>query len=236
MRRGARGSSDSPNARATRVAAIVILVFVALSLAACKSRDAAITEVASAPVETGTVQATLPVDPTQIAVPEIPSSTPTATTLAPPAADPKTETLAQATAPDTSKPGAFWPKRVGEFSSAYKGPVWYPKYLPPGYKFESLDIVEFDPGSGLVCDMIFTKGEKVMQFTQGSPKSRDYAIVSVGKVPWGPDKADIVHQDPADNTTPIVIVHSKSGNLSELSGDAPTNELKAVAASMARVK
>ena len=108
--------------------------------------------------------------------------------------------------------------------------------MPTGYKFDSLDIVEFDPGSGLVCDIVFTKGDKVLQFTQGSPKNRDYEIVSAGKVPWGTGTADIVHQDPADQSTPVMIVYNKGGNFAELSGDVSTRSSRRSPTSMVVVK
>jgi len=216
-----------------------------LSLAACKSRDQAITEVTSGPVATGTVQATLPIDPSTIAVPDVAPTTPTVTT-SPEASTPQaagagapggaTESFAVATAPDPAKPGSFWPKRVGDFAAAFKPPVWYPRYLPAGYKFESLDIVEFDPGSGPVCDIVFTSGEKVLQFTQGSPKNRDYSVVSAGKLKWASGTADLVHMDPADKTTPVIVVYKKSGSFAELTGDVSAAELKKVAASMVTVK
>ncbi len=230
--------------RALRLAVIIMLAVVALSSGACKSRDEPITEV-SAPVSTGTVQATTPIDPNLIAVPSVQTSTsqttPTAAApvapVAPAVPDPAPETFAEATAPDPTKAGAWWPKRVGTFAAGFTGPTWYPKYLPPGYKFESLDIVEFDAGeSGLACDIIFLNGDKVLQFTQGSPKSRDYEIVSAGKAPWGTATANITHQDPADKTTPVMIVLKKDGNLAELSGDVSTEVLKKVAASMVVVK
>ena len=233
-----RQSSNSPiRRRAWRLVAIALVIGTGLSLVACKSKNQAITENASAPVSTGTVQATLPVDPTMIAVPELPPTTstvvPTATPTNPGA---NSDSFAAATAPDPAKPGTFWPKRVGDFASAFKGSAWYPKYLPKGYKFNSLDIVEFDPGSGLVCDIIFTKGEKVLQFTQGSPKNRDYEVVSSGRVPWGTGIAWIVHQDPADTSTPVILVYNDGANFAELSGDISNSDLKAIAASMVAVK
>lgn len=227
--------------RVLRVAVLTLTVCASLSLVACKSRDQAITEVASSPVQTGTVQATLPVDPTTIAVPDIPLDVATTAPTAVQAAEAgapsnNAESFAAATAPDPAKPGTFWPKRVGDFADAFKGPVWYPKYLPVGYKFESLDIVEFDPGSGLVCDIVFTNGDKVLQFTQGSPKNRDYKIVSDGKLDWASGTGHITHMDPADKSTPVIVVYSKSGNFAELTGDVSTAELKKVAASMVPVK
>jgi hypothetical protein len=228
-----------------RFAVVIVFAVVALSSGGCKSRNEPITEV-SAPVATGTVQATVPIDPSLIAVPTVPTSTtPTTSTtstatevpVAPAVPDAAPESFAEATAPDPTKAGAWWPKRVGTFAAGFKGPTWYPKYLPAGYKFESLDIVEFDAGkSGLACDIIFLKGDKVLQFTQGSPKSRDYEIVSAGKAPWGTQTANIVHQDPADKSTPVMVVLKKDGNLAELSGDVSTDVLKKVAASMVVVK
>ena len=133
-------------------------------------------------------------------------------------------------------PAGIWPARVGSFALSFKGPVWYPKFVPKGYKIDSLDVVEFDPGSGLVCDIVYLNGDKAVEFTQGSPKSREYEIVSVGKVAWGTEKADIVHEDPSDKTTPIIIVYNHGGNFAELTGDASDADLKAMAASMVAVK
>ncbi|NTU71946.1 MAG: hypothetical protein HGB10_09040 [Coriobacteriia bacterium] len=223
--------------RLRAVAAFISVVILPLSLAACKSKDQAIVESTTSPVATGTVQAQPLVDPSTIAVPELPADT---QSLSPAAASANpqesADSFAEAIAPDPAKPNTFWPKRVGDFAARFAGPVWYPKHLPVGYKFESLDIVEFDPGSGLVCDIVFTSGEKVLQFTQGSPKNRDYEIVSAGKLAWGSGTANLVHMDPADKSTPIIAVYSKGGSFAELTGDVSTAELKAVAASMVSVK
>ena len=75
----------------------------------------------------------------------------------------------------------LWPAKVGAFAKSFSGPVWYPKTIPSGYKTDSIDIVELEPGSGLICDIIFVNGEKSLGFTQGSPKTRDYEIVSIGE-------------------------------------------------------
>ncbi len=227
------------SSRARRIAAFAVLVVVAISVSACKAKDRAITEIASEPVSTGTVQAQLPVDPNTIAIPNVettfPASvTPTATGVGA-GTDPTgvTESFAEAIAPDPAKPGSWWPKRVGRFADNFKPPTWYPRWLPKGYKFESLDLVEFDAGqSGLACDIVFLNGDKVLQFTQGSPKNRDYEIVSVKTVKWGDSTAYVMHQDPADTSTPIMIVMNQDGNLCELQGDASQAVLEKVAASM----
>ncbi len=86
--------------------------------------------------------------------------------------------LAAAPAP---KVKTLWPPKVGAFAKSFRGPVWYPKTIPSGYKTDSIDIVELEPGSGLICDIIYVNGEKSLGFTQGSPKTRDYEIVSIGE-------------------------------------------------------
>lgn len=148
-------------------------------------------------------------------------------------------TLATATtANPTKRPdatpvaGTTWPAKMVTFAKAFGKPVWYPSYVPSGYVLDSIDVVEFDPGSGLVCSVVFTNEKTAVQFTQGSPTNRTYPIVSLGKVAWGSAQADIMHQDPANTQSPYMIVYSSGGNFAEVSGDAPTAELKAVAASM----
>jgi hypothetical protein len=225
-----------------RIAAIAVLICSAIVAGGCRSRGRAILEESAVPIAAETVQATMPVSvqPSQIAAPVIETTSEVLTPggTAATAGGPSSSGAVNAPMPKQSKkaPAGIWPTKVGVFSQAFKGPVWYPKSVPSGYAVDSLDVVEFDPGSGLVCDIVYLKGEKVIQFTQGSPKTRDYEIVSVGKVPWGNKTADVVHQDPADNTTPIVIVYSKGGTFAELTGDASEAELKAVAASMVAVK
>jgi hypothetical protein len=129
-----------------------------------------------------------------------------------------------------------WPAKVGQFSTKFKGAVWYPTKLPSGMKTDSLDVLEFEPGSGLVCDIFFVSSKSEVSFLQGSPKTREYDIVSVGKVPWGPESADVVYEDPEDKTSPQMIVYNAKGTLAELSGGSTFAELKAIAASMVLVK
>lgn len=128
------------------------------------------------------------------------------------------------------------PAKVESFAGSFRGPVWYPGYIPKGFKIVSVDVVELEPGSGLVCDIMYTHGAKGLTFAQGSPKQRDYEIVSAGKTAWGGETADVVYEDPADKATPRMIVYGRDGNFAELSGDVSFAQLKAVAASMARVK
>ena len=238
MRRSSHSSVTQP---AWRIFAIAVLVCSGLSLGACRSRSRAVLQSSDVPVEAGTVQASMPVDsqpPTTSAT----TPTPNAGAVAAPGAGTSGISASTPQAPQTSQgnakkaPVGIWPQKVGSFSTSFKGPVWYPKHIPAGFKIDSLDVVEFDPGSGLVCDIVYLNGDKVVQFTQGSPKTRDYEIVSVGKVPWGTETADVVHEDPTDKTTPIVIVYSKGGNFAELTGDVSDAELKAIAASMVAVK
>lgn len=133
----------------------------------------------------------------------------------------------------TPDPGTFWPVKLNTFTKEWKKPTWYPTYVPKGYVLDSLDIVQF--GGGPVCSTWFTDGQKAITFTQGSPTNRTFPIVSLGKVTWGSAKADLMHQDPADVNSGFMIVYSSGGNLAVVSGDAPTDELKKVAASMKAV-
>lgn len=193
------------------IAAVIVAAF---ALSGCKSLDAPNTESAGAVQATGTVQADMT----------------TATT------DATAGAATTPTAPAASAAPKVWPAKVGTFAKKFGKGAWYPTYLPKGYKLDSLDVIELDKGTGLVCDIAYVNGESVVTFTQGSPKERDYEIVSVGKVAWGSAKADVVHQDPTDTTSPIVIVYSHGGTFIELQGDPSLDELKKVAASMVPVK
>jgi hypothetical protein len=220
--------------------------------------DAPITESGGAIVATGTVQAPLPGETTASAnAPETTatSSTPSAEAAAAAAAAQKRQTpLTQAPqtqevapAPSTSEKATnpyatppamssnIWPARLGKFAAAIKVPVWYPKQLPKGYKVLSCDTVEMEAGSGLVADTVFSDGNGGLNLVQGSPTKRSYEIISIAKVPWGTQQADVVYQDPQDTTSPRLIVYSKGGNFAELSGDVTLEQLKAVAASMVPV-
>jgi len=208
---------DHPRTRGTIAFAVIALVASAsLTVTGCRSLDVPNVEIEGAVDSTGTVQADLPSDATSTTSP---TSSVTATSGAPAAP-------------------TLWPTRVGTFAKNFKKPAWYPKYLPKGYKLESVDITEMGTGTGLVCDTVFLSGEKALIFTQGSPKERDYEIVSAGQVPWGAagDKADIVLQDPEDPSTPPIIVFSKGGTFVEVQGDPSLNELMKIAASMVPVK
>jgi hypothetical protein len=207
--------------------AILAATFVCVALAGlqgCKGKDTPNLSTKGLVVEsTGTVQAPLSVEASGPTSADVPTSS---------AAD-AANALAAAQSP---KVATIWPAKVGAFAKSFKGPVWYPKTTPKGFKVDSLDIVELEPGSGLICDIVYVSGEKSVGFTQGSPKTRDYEIVSTGKVPWGTDTADVVLEDPADPKSPQMIVYNKGGNFAELYGDASFAELKAMAASMVAVK
>jgi hypothetical protein len=210
--------------RAAGFTVVVVATFALLAVAGCTSVNSVNTETKNVVDSTGTVQASMSAEPTG-------SDSVLSTAPAPAPGSPG------AVAPST-KPGVatVWPTKVGTFAKNFKGPVWYPKYMTAGYKLDSLDVVEFDPGSGLVADIVYLNGEKTIGFTQGSPATRDYEIVSVGKVAWGTEQADIVYEDPEDTTSPQMIVYSKGGNFAELYGDAGIGELTKVAASMVPVK
>lgn len=236
-----RQSIASPsNRRAWRFAVVAVLALSVTSLVACKARDGAITEQSGSKVETGTVQATPEVTPTVAATvapapSEVLTSAPATSTAAITAPVSKPATPAAKPKPVAAKPA--WPAKVAAFAKSFKKPVWYPQAVPKGFKPDSVDVVEMDPGTGLVCDVVLLRDGKVIQFTQGSPTVRAYEFVSAGKVPWGTKgKADVVRQDPADPKSPIIIVFQKDGNLAELSGDVSPEALKAIAASMVLVK
>jgi hypothetical protein len=203
--------------------AVVLVCASLLGLQGCKGKDTPKTSTKGLVEATGTVQATSSADSTALTSADVATSTP---------AD---AANALAAAPST-KTSTSWPAKVGAFAKSFSGPVWYPKSIPKGYKTDSLDIVELEPGSGLICDIVYVNGEKSLGFTQGSPKTRDYEIVSTAKVPWGTDTADVVLEDPADPASAQMIVYNKGGNFAELYGDASLAELKAMAASMVAVK
>lgn len=152
-----------------------------------------------------------------------------------------TSTVSGKTVEATMTPGGTiakgtWPAKVGEFAASFKGATWYPAHLPANMPQVSLDVVELNPGDGLVCDMVRSDGKKYIELMQGSPKGRTYAIVSSGKVAWGSAaKADIVYDDPKDLTSAVTIVYSDGHTLAELSGDVGLAELKEIAASMGYV-
>jgi hypothetical protein len=202
---------------------IALLCVAAVGLQGCKGKNTPNTSTKGLVESTGTVQATMSVETTAVTSADVPTSS---------AAD-AANALAAAPAPKVS---TIWPPKVGAFAKSFSGPVWYPKAIPKGYKSDSIDLVELEPGSGLICDIVYVSGEKSLGFTQGSPKTRDYEVVSTGKVPWGTDTADVVLEDPADPASAQMIVYNKGGNFAELYGDASIAELKAMAASMVAVK
>lgn len=203
--------------RASVIVTAAVFVGALFALSGCKSKDAANTESAGAVSATGTVQAPLPGETTTSIEPTAPAGSATSAAAPKPAA-------------------AIWPAKVGKFAKAVKYPVWYPATLPKGYKLENIDIVELDKGTGLICDIVMLNGDKALLFTQGSPKERSYPIVSTQKVPWGTETASVMHVDPEDSASPLVIVYSKGGTFIELQGDPSLAELKQIAASMVLVK
>jgi hypothetical protein len=168
----------------------------------------------------------------------VPTTTNSSQSLAP------TETIAVApgaVAPPPSvaapKSSSAIPAQVIKFAKGFNGPAWYPTAVPKGYKSDSFDVVELEAGSGLICDVVFSSGDKSIGFTQGSPQTRDYQIVSVGKVPWGTfGSADLIYEDPEDKSSPLMIVFVSGGNFAEIYGDTGIEPLKAMAASMVSVK
>jgi hypothetical protein len=158
------------------------------------------------------------------------------------ATTPKAAATAEATSVETPAPGAEpigpggVPDKVTAFAKDFKGSVWWPSAMPAGLKLDSVDVLELEPGSGSVCDSYFISGEIEVGFLQGSPKTREYDIPSVGKVPWGTETADVIHEDPEDVASPKMIVYNANGNLAELAGGTSFEDLKAVAASMVLVK
>jgi hypothetical protein len=213
--------SRSARPRAAVFLASAVLALVVVALAGCKGINAPNTETQGAVLSTGTVQAPASEGVT------------TSSSVSASASAPATAAAAAPAAPAAPK---IWPAKVGSFAKRVKSPVWYPKSLTKGYATDSIDVVELDAGTGLICDIAYVSGDKAITFTQGSPKERSYDIVSVGKTPWGTGTADVMHQDPADTTTPLMIVYNHGGNFAELQGDASIAELKAIAASMVPVK
>ncbi len=202
--------------RATTLIGMCLLTACAVG---CKSTNEVNTQKADGPVAQQAIQATLTVDSTASATPAVTGAT---ASVSPTSSSPA--------------PGKVWPAKVATFAKNFKGPVWFPATVPAGMKIDALDVVELEPGSGLICDIVWYDGKNPLMLTQGSPKSRTYEIVSIGKVAWGWDTADVVHEDPTDPTTAKMIVYTKDGNLAELSGVVDFETLKAVAASMVPVK
>lgn len=200
-------------------AALALAGFAALTLIGCTPLDQPTTTTTGAVSSTGTVQADISAQPT-------PSPTPEATSPA---------SVTPTTPPKPVVP-TLWPAKVGTFARNFKKQAWFPKYVPKGYRIDTIDIVEMGTKTGLVCDIAYLNGDKAMLFTQGSPKQRSYAIVSTEKVPWGTSTADVMLQDPEDPSSPPIIVYSKGGTFIELQGDPSLAELKKVAASMVPVK
>lgn len=129
-----------------------------------------------------------------------------------------------------------WPAKVGTFKKNFKKQVWYPAYVPKGFKIDSLDIVELDTGTGLVCDIVYLNGDNMIDFMQGSPKARTTDIVTIQKVPWGTETASLTYQIPDDPSTLPMIIYYKGGTLIELTAQGATvTDLKKMAASMVPV-
>jgi len=226
------------SAMRARAMALVVLIVAssALILSGCKGTNDPNTESVGAILSTGTVQAEMPALETSSATEattnsNFPSSESTSVT-----GGGKLEVGATPANPGTKEGPTVWLARVGSLAKAVKYPVWFPKTVTKGFKLDSTDIVEMDKGTGLVCDIVYLNGDKVLQFTQGSPKERSYEIESEGKVPWGTETADVVRLDPEDPASPVAIIYYKRGNFAELQGDVTLAELKAVAASMVLVK
>lgn len=192
--------------------AVALAASVLLALAGCGSKDTPRTVTEGAVESTGTVQAALP------AVKGAPTGTNT-----------NEVTKSRGVA-------ATYPVKVSSFAKSFGRASWYPRYLPKGFRIQALDVVELEPGSGLVCDVTYSNGAKGLEYVQGSPKTRTYDVVSAGKVTWGSEKADVVYEDPSDSRSRRIIVYNRGANLAELSGDVSFAELKAVARSMVRVK
>ena len=138
----------------------------------------------------------------------------------------------------TAEPGPVgaWPEKVGSFAASYDGTAWYPTSVPEGFSPGNIDVVELEPKTGLVCDMVFVKGDDYIVFTQGSSKARSYDVVSVGKTAWGDAQADLVHEDPSDTSSPQMIVFADGESVAELSGSVDVETLRSMAESMMRVE
>ena len=230
MNRNAPGDDGLDAWARSRVLAAVIAGLGVAGAPGCKSKDTPNVEKRGAIESTGTVQAEIPSGATATVQASgfagtNGGGTSSGTTTAP-------------SSTQTNKPTAptIWPAKVGQFARAVGSPIWYPKSLPAGWKLDSVDVIELDKGTGLVCDIVFLKGDKALVFTQGSPKERSYDVVSSQRVAWGYETADVVHQDPADPSSPVIIVYNRGGNFAELQGDPSLAELKAIAEGMVPVK
>jgi hypothetical protein len=241
---------SSVTRRLTHVFVLALACVLLVSAAGCKRKNTPIIEFVDAPVSAPTVEATMSVQP---------SSTPSASTSSSAAAPTGKVTVPGSKGNDITLKGSnappaagtveapmkkqaptnkntLWPTKVATFHLNYNGEAWWPKSVPAGYKIDSLNVVEFDRGSGLVCDTIWVSGGKMVELIQGSPKNRAYSYTSSGKTAWGTGTADVVRQDPSDLTAPVTIVYNKGGTFAELSGDLTLTQLKAMAASMVPVK
>jgi hypothetical protein len=143
--------------------------------------------------------------------------------------------VTSATAP-AAAPAGTWPAEVADFAKKAKGPVWYPTALPEGLTIDALDVLELEPGTGFVCDIYYLGGTTEIGFIQGSPTTREYDFVSLEKVAWGTETADVIYEDPEDTSSPKMIVYNTKDNLAELLGGEDVEQLKTIAASMVLVK
>jgi hypothetical protein len=174
---------------------------------------------------TSTVEATASLEPTASAEPSAP----------PPAA---TGPAVPAGFAAVSPPKQF-ATFVKQFATTSKDPAtgapgraWFPSSLPEGFKLDSADQSELEPGAGPFMDVLFAKGDAEIGLMQGGPKGRDYEIVAIETVAWGSEKASVMREDPEDAASPIYIVYSDGRNLAELNGDVPLATLKQIAAGM----
>jgi len=134
--------------------------------------------------------------------------------------------------------GGEVPAIVKDFAKKYDGDVWYPSALPSGMLLVDPYVDELEPGSGLVCDLLFAAGSTEIGLLQGSPTTREFEIESLGTVPWGTGgtKADVVLEDPEDSASPKMLVFKGKGTLVELYGGTGLDQLKTIAASMQLVR
>jgi hypothetical protein len=134
------------------------------------------------------------------------------------------------------------PKEFVEFAKAIKKnwspdpvKVWYPSYLPNGFKFKTLETTTIAEGMGPVCDVVFANGKSEIWLSQGSAVCRDYEIVPIETIPWGTDTADTMDAEVENDSKKVFIVYAGFQNLGELSGGVSNQELKKIAASMKEV-
>ncbi len=90
----------------------------------------------------------------------------------------------EATLSAETGPEGPWPEKVGRFSVSSEGATGHPTDRPDGFEIDTVDVIELEPETGLVCNVVLLKGNEAIVFMQGSPLARQYGIDPVDTVPW----------------------------------------------------